>query len=106
MLMIFSVIGRLFDDGKTISRRNICQGLLKDYVSLNNEDEMLFYTIQSIFPISPPVCATTIYSGGSLTIKIISRVYFVMQSSHFHNFRRRHEAHKKLRLKKVCICPG
>ena len=36
---------------------------------------------------------TTIYWGGSLAEKMISRVYFVMQSAYFLHFRRRHETY-------------
>jgi hypothetical protein len=72
---------KIFDDGKTISRRNICQGLLKDYVSPNNEDEMLFYTIQPIFPIFPTVCASTIYCGGCHLYKL-KAVYILLCNLH------------------------
>ena len=60
----------LANENPSISRRIICQELLKDYVSLNNEDEMLFYTIQPISPIFPPVCGTTIYCGGCHLYKL------------------------------------
>ena len=36
---------------------------------------------------------TTIYWGGSLAEKMISRVYFVMQSAYFLHFRSRHVCH-------------
>ena len=60
--------------------------------------------IQPISPFFPPVGATTIYYGSSLTLKIINCVYFAMQSPYFHNFRRRHETYNFRALKIIKIC--
>jgi hypothetical protein len=47
----------------------------------------------SISGVLPPVNSATIYCGGSLTEKIITREYFVMKSAVFCHFGFRHVCH-------------
>jgi hypothetical protein len=50
------------------------------------------------------VGGTTIFWGGSLVEKIIARVYFVMQSADFLNFRSRNLT--EIKAQKIWVCHG
>ena len=52
--------------------------------------DLLRYT-NPISVVLPPVNSATVYCGGSLTEKIITREYFVMKSAVFCHFGFRHE---------------
>lgn len=53
----------------------------------------LLRNTNSISGVLPPVNSATIYCGGSLTEKIITREYFVMKSAVFCHFGFRHVCH-------------
>ena len=63
----------------------------------------IYFDIQIISFISLSVGDTTVYWGGSLIEKIITRTYFIMQSAYFINFRSRHENSYPCKIMKITV---
>jgi hypothetical protein len=69
-----------------------------------NFERFELIAIYSPYPLFSHQYALPQYCGGSLPLKIINRVYFVMQSPHFHNFRRRHGRYNYYKAEILYIC--